>query len=292
MSWTVVARKDFRDAGRSKMLWAVTVLFVLLIAGLAYVFQLIQGTGSGASGEVTVDAIGLISFLLSPIVLFVPLIGLIVGHKAIVGEVESGSAKLLLSLPHDRRDVVLGKAIGRGVVLGVSLLVGVAVAAVIVLVFYDQFSFTDIGLFTLFTLLFGLVYVSIGVAISAATQSGSRATAYAVGFFALFELLWGAVQAGLYYLVEGSFQPPLVQEFGRVYFDAPGWYFFVQRLSPSASFQATVTGFVQDGTFTFVPAFDGGLPFYLTEWAALAMLVLWGTVPLLFGYLRFRDADL
>lgn len=287
MTWAVVARKDFHDAGRSRMLWALTIIFVLLIAGLTYAFQLIVDSGSDS-----LTAAALINFLTSPVVLFVPLVGLIVGHKAIVGEVESGSAKLLLSLPHERRDVVLGKVVGRSAVLGVSLLAGVVIAFVIALVFYDQFSFADVGLFMLLTLLFGLVYVSIGVGISAGTSSGSRATAYAIGFFVLFELLWGAVLSGLYYLVAGSFQPPVVQEGGRMFLDAPGWYFFVQRLSPSTSFQATVSSFVHEGGFGFAPAFADGVPFYLNEWAALAILLLWGTVPLLLGYRRFRAADL
>ena len=34
MSWVAVAKKDFRDAGRSKGLWALTILFTLLVVGI------------------------------------------------------------------------------------------------------------------------------------------------------------------------------------------------------------------------------------------------------------------
>ncbi len=290
MSWIVVAKKDFRDAVRSRMLWALIVLFVVLMGGLAYVFTLVQNTGGPGRGQ-EVTALALIDFLISPVALLVPITGLIVGHKAIVGERESGSIKFLLSMPHTRQDVVIGKILGRSGVLGVGLVIGIAIATAIVIVLYDQITMGSLVIFTLLTLLFGVVYVVIGVSISAVSSSGSRATTYAVAFFVVFELLWDVVPYGVHYLLEGSFVPQSLQG-GPVAFGAPGWFYFLGLVSPSGSFSGTITSFVHDSALGFEQAFPEGVPFYLTEWAALALLGLWLVIPAVLGYLRFRSVDL
>lgn len=62
------------------------------------------------------------------------------GYRAIVGERESGSLKFLLGLPHTRRDVILGKLIGRVSTVTVAVLVGFAIVGVHLLVIAETFS--------------------------------------------------------------------------------------------------------------------------------------------------------
>jgi len=288
MSWSVVAKKDFRDASRSKALWALTALFVLFLAGMAYLFSLLQGQDTG---DAVVSSLDYVTFLLGPAALLIPLTALVVTHKSVAGEVESGSAKLLLSLPHTRRDAVVGKILGRGGVLAASILAGIVTALVIVLALYDQFDPTVYLVFTAFTLLLGLVYVAIGVGLSASTKDSGRATILAAGFFVVFEVIWGFVANAAYYLVEGSFSPGYVMEgAGAPYLDAPGWFFFIQRLSPSSAFSSATQWFT-GSTSTFLPAFDT-VPFYLTGWGSLAILLAWLLVVPAIGYVIFNRADL
>ncbi|MFB6217602.1 MAG: ABC transporter permease subunit, partial [Halobacteriaceae archaeon] len=138
MTWDVVARKEFRDAVRSRWLWALTVVFVLFTAGAALLFALVSGGGGQQAQGLT--SLGLLGFLLSPAGLLVPIIGLVVSYKAVAGERDSGSLKLLLGLPHSRLDVLLGKVVGRGAVVGVAVVTGFVLTAVVVLATFAAFS--------------------------------------------------------------------------------------------------------------------------------------------------------
>jgi ABC-2 type transport system permease protein len=294
MSWTAIARKDFRDAARSRALWGLTTLFVLFMAGFAYLFTLLQGQTQGpgqGQSEAVLSSLDYVSFLLSPVALLVPITALVITHKSIAGEVESGSAKFLLSLPHTRRDAVAGKVVGRGSVLAVSIGIGLAAALVVVLALYDVFDAGVFLTFSVLTVLLGFAYTAVGVGLSATTKDSGRATILAAGFFIVFEVVWGFVPNVLYYLVEGSFSPPFAQAAdGAPYLDAPGWYFFVQRLAPSEAFSSAAQWFT-DSSATLQPAFET-IPFYLTGWASLALLVAWVVVVPAAGFYVFSRADL
>lgn len=288
MSWFAVAKKDFRDASRSKALWGLTVLFVVFLAGFAYLFTIIQSQGAENS---VVSSLDYVAFLLSPAALLIPITALVVTHKSIAGEVESGSAKFLLSLPHTRRDVVVGKIAGRGAVLAASILAGIVSALVVVLALYDTFDAGVYLTFTAMTLLLGVVYTGIGVGLSASTKDSGRATILAAGFFVVFEVVWDFVANAAYYVVNGSFSPPLVSQGPNApFYDAPGWYFFIQRLSPSSAFSAA-TQILTDSTGVILPAFDT-VPFYLTGWASVVVLLAWLIVVPAVGYVTFTRADL
>jgi len=278
MSWSVVAKKDFRDASRSKALWGLTALFVLFLGGMAYLYTFLQGQ---SSGEAVVSSLDYVSFLIGPAALLIPITALVITHKSVAGEVESGSAKLLLSLPHTRRDAVVGKVLGRGSVLAASILVGIVTALVVVLAFYDEFDPAVFLTFTALTLLLGLVYVAVGVGLSSSTKDSGRATILAAAFFIVFEVIWEVIPNAIYYLLEGS---------SATYMDAPGWFFFVQRLSPSEAFSSATQWFT-GSTSTFPPVFDT-VPFYLTGWASLAILLAWLLVVPAIGYYVFKRADL
>jgi len=56
---------------------------------------------------------------LNIVTLFLPLVAIFAGYAAISKERTGGSLKLLLSLPHSRKDVIIGKVVGRCGVVGV-----------------------------------------------------------------------------------------------------------------------------------------------------------------------------
>jgi len=283
MSWTAIARKDFQDASRSKALWALTALFVLFMAGVAYVFTLLGNAGGQGGAEL--EAIGLLFFLVNPVTLLVPITGLVVAHKAIAGEVESGSAKFLLSLPHSRRDAVVGKVVGRSAVMGAAVLVGLAVAAAVVLALYDSFDAMAYLGFSALALLLAALYTAVGVGLSALTKDGGRATILAAAFFIVFEVAWGLVTTGIYYLLNDSFGPTP----GTV---PPDWYLLFNRIPPSAAFSSAVFGFLPGNAGPIAQFFPQNPPLYLSKWAAVATMLLWLVVVPAVGYWRFDAADL
>lgn len=273
MTWAAVARKDFRDARLSKALWALTALFVLMSVGFAYLYATIPALSADVNG---VSTVGLLFLLSAPATLFIAVAAIVVAAGSIAGERGSGSAKLLLGLPHSRRDVVLGKLVGRTAVLAVAILVGLLVSLAVVVALYTSVSLTDYAIFAALTLLLSLAYVGIMVGISATTATGGRAIAFGLGAFVVLELLWDLVPFGVAFVVNGFTTAGLSA--------LPDWIAFLGLLTPTTAYQNALEWFL--GTAS------AGVPFYLTGWASLAVLAAWLLVPLLVGYRRFGRADL
>ena len=281
-SVVAIAKKDFQDAARSKVLWLVTVVFVAFLGGMAFLFAWLDDVLAQQGEEIT--AISLIFFLQSPVAIVIPLIGLLVGYKALAGEVSTGSAKILLSLPHSRLDAVLGKLVGRTLVLWTSFFVGLLVALVVIVAMYDEFHLGQLVVFTVFSLLFGTIFVSLGVAISAATTSTTKAAAAVVFVFFFFFFVFDSIRTVAYYLLTGEVFP---------FEDAPHWYLFYPRLSPSGAYEAALVGFLPGGEIPADALYpEGTEAFYFSRWLTLAILLAWIVVPIALGYLRFERLDL
>ncbi|WP_276300196.1 ABC transporter permease subunit [Halorussus lipolyticus] len=279
MSWVVVARKDFEDAVRSRMLWAITAVFLLFTAGAVYIRKAVLGGTPGLP-----DAT---QFLTAPSGLIIPLTALVVAYLAIAGERESGSIKILLGLPHTRWDVVFGKLVGRTLVVTAGILVAFAGAAVTLLVLFGELAIVDFLLLTLVTVLFGLTFVGIAIGASAFTATRSRAMALAIGAFFLFQVVWDFVPLGVYYFAEGSLPGPTTTQL-------PAWYYLVQVLNPKNAYsQGADIVFSGAGPVVPVESLVGSsAPFYVQNWFGLVILVVWLVVPVALGYWRFQRADI
>jgi len=281
VSWTAVAKKDFRDASQSRALWGLVVVFVAVASLLAYAYAEFPTTVA-ESDEATVG--GLVFFMASIVGLFVSLTAIVVCYKSIAGERELGSIKLLLALPHSRRDVFVGKLVGRSAVLVAAVAVGLAVGYGIGFVMIGTVEVAPVVLFLLMTLVFTVAYVGIVVSISATTGSTSRATTLALGFFLLFELLWDAIPILLVYVVNGFSLPETM----------PDWVYLVTQIPPSSSYVLSLIALMPDiadsiGTSSGAEEVD---VFYATPEIGFVILAFWLVVPLALGYYRFDGADL
>jgi len=186
MSWLVVARKDFEDSIRSRWLIGLTAFFVFVISAAAYILR--PQEGAEISTNFLLETAG--NFVVGTLV---PLIALVVAYNAVIGERESGSLKLLLSLPHSRADVVFGKVAGRSAALSTAIIVGFVLPAIILAV--GPFTL-DIGAYLGYTLLVALlasVYVAIAVGWSAAAPSQRIALGGAIGLYFLFVPFWESI---------------------------------------------------------------------------------------------------
>lgn len=281
MSTIVIAKKDFRDAIRSRAILGLTLLFTVFTTGGVFVGTQIPRL-LDTDGDMGLD---ILFGLLSPAGLLVPIIGLLVGYKAVAGERESGSLKCLLALPHTRRDVVFGKVIGRTAVVAVSILVGFAVGGVALYAFGGSASPVNYLVVTVTTVLLGLVFVSLAVALSAATSSTTRAAWGAFGVFALFQFIWEVIGFLFVFFVTSSLpQPPL-----------PNWYLLFVRLNPQNAYQAAATATLPSSeslTGMLAAGSSGDLPFVLEDWFGFVVLAVWLVVPLGLACVRFQRADL
>ncbi|QCC51570.1 ABC transporter permease subunit [Halapricum salinum] len=277
MTWAVVARKDFNDARRSRSLWGLSAAFLVLALLFAGLYAFVP--------EVTADeemsTVGLMTFLAAPIALFVAVASLVVAYKSVAGEAESGSGKLLLGLPHTRRDVVLGKVVGRSLVLAVPVLVGLVAMLAIVFVGEVTFSAADYVLFGLVTMLFVLVYMAFFVGISASTTSTARAATLSVLALVILEFAWDVVPIGAWFVANGFVVPPGLFSGAAM----PDWVAFLANMPPSSAYLNSVGG-------VLTGSMSGAGPWYLSQWFSLVVLAVWGIVPLVVGYLRYNRADL
>lgn len=274
MTLSVVARKDFQDAVRSKLLWALSALFVLFAAGIAYAYATIDFFRNGP-----LSVLGLVNFIQAPTSVFVAVAAVAVGYRAIAGERETGSAKLLLSLPHSRRNVLLGKVVGRTGVLAVPILIGFAIAALVVLALYNEIAVAEYVAYLVATLLYALAFVSITVGISATTGSTTLAGVGAFGFWAVFYFLWNYILLLVYYVVSGFTLN------ARVFASPPDWFRFLLQITPSSGYGSALVALTSQSA----PGTD---VFYAQGWFGFVVLAFWIVVPLAVGYWRFDAADL
>jgi len=294
MTLTQVARKDFEDAVRSKMVWGIIGVFVGFM-GFVMVAALSATDGGDTPGDA---ALGLTAQLSQ---LFVPLVALVVGYMAVVGERRSGSLRVLLTYPHSRRDIVFGKLLGRSAVIAIALGVGAALSLLVATVLVAAPDIGNTSGLVGSIILFGVAFTGIAVGISASVRTRGQAMALAIGSLLVFLLVWDAAAAGLYAVFTGSL-PGLEVE---------GWYFLLKQLSPVGAFRAIADGFVsgqlgplfqvgleqipQDATSAqrqVSNRVSGGLPFYLTSWFAGGTLIAWAVVPTVFGYVQFKRSDI
>ncbi|MFT4930783.1 MAG: ABC-2 type transport system permease protein [Natronomonas sp.] len=294
MTWAQVARKDFEDAVRSKMLWGLMGVFVAFMA-----FVLVVAINTADAAEATSEAA--LALTANFAQLFVPLIAMIAGYLAVVGERRSGSLRILLGYPHSRRDVVFGKFVGRSTVIAVTLAIGSAVSILLVALVIKSPDLANVAGLLTAIVLFGISVAGLAVGISASVTSRGKAMALAIGSMLVFWLLWDAMAAGVYAAVTGSL-PGLTAE---------GWYFLLKRMSPIGAFRTVAEGFVggrvppifrlgieeippntPSEQLVLSKRVAGQLPFYLKNWFGAVTLAAWGVVPTLVGYLRFKRLDL
>ncbi|MGQ3413091.1 ABC transporter permease subunit [Natrinema sp. LN54] len=296
MTWVAIARKDFEDVVRSRMVWGIIGIFLVLM-GIVTV---------GASSQIEDPAATDVIFFFTNVggQLFVPIIALVVGYMAIVGERQSGSLRILFGLSHNRRDVLFGKLASRTGVIAAATLIACAFTVVLMLALFGSLPVRTVLAFVALTLLLGAAFTAIAVGVSAMTATRTQAMGGAIGSYILFTLLWHPLVAGLHYLLEGDL----------VGLEAPGWYLFALRLNPLEAYRQAmsllVDGYVpalvgwetivedvpqgafQQGTLAVSDRVVGDVPFYLSEWFAAVVLAVWIVVPVAIGYRRFERADL
>ncbi|PSP36921.1 hypothetical protein BRC66_07640 [Halobacteriales archaeon QH_2_66_30] len=168
MSWTAIAKKDLQDSIRSRTLWATIGIFLGLILLLSWLF-------TDGSGEETFIAAAGFTFLIG-VLFFIPMAGLLLSVKSIIRERNSGTINLLLSLPHTRGEMIVGKFVGRSVVMVVTVLAGFLPALLYIFVQADEAGFTQLLTFLFALSVFGVMWVGIGIGLSALVNSETQAT--------------------------------------------------------------------------------------------------------------------
>lgn len=276
-----IARKDFTDSLRSRSLWAIAGLMTLLVLSTWW---------GNMSSEIIQQSDRPFTLAIAQFTLWLPLAAIGIGYKSVVGERSSGSIRLLLGQPATRRDVVFGTFLGRATVLTVSVLAGTAALAVLVLSGFGTIAITEVAGGTVALVLYALAWIGMTVGVSSFVATESRAIGVMIGLYAMVEPLWTQLVLPLCSLAFSGSRRTVGQFAYLRALEDPTWYLYVNRLSPSRSFNAArhyvpdlLSGLLHGGPVTgpHAPNLFG-----------LGVLLAWAVVPLLVGYRRFERAEL
>lgn len=278
MSMLAIAKKDFRSARRSKMLWGVTITFTVVIAGII----LMGSTGPDATETAMSTMVGVGTF-------FLPLAVIVMTYLAITGERESERIKYLLGLPSTRLSVVAGKFLGRTLVAIVGITIAFLVGALVTWAHTGTLPTVEYAQFLLLTVYFTAVWSGVAVGVSALSDTRGKALAGTLGVYFGFVIMYVApivdIQRGLAYIVED------VLGLGSI----PALYDLSLAISPAYAYSFAANVLVRGVEFQgedYIGSYGGDVPFFLEPWFSLVILLIWLVAPLVIGYTHFRRAEI
>ncbi len=306
MSWQAVARKEFRDAIRSRWLHGSTLFFALFLGGAAALFfgVLIGPENRQVSNLFGFFAnLGVFSFSFPGLLaLVLGFIALSTSYGSITGERETGSVKLLLSLPNSRLDAVVGKFLGRSAVVVAALLVGFLFVFVVLIATGTRLQLGSFVPQVALTALLGVAFVSIGLGISALAGSNREATLATMGLYLVFAVLWGSVSEGIPKLLNYTADQVGaggVSELTRVKLGV-----FLKYLNPLKAYETLAAELyygpararLVSATFgeqtALGPVLQESVPVYFSGGFLFVVLLLWIALPVAVGYWAFDREDL
>jgi Cu-processing system permease protein len=185
-----VALKELRDRLRNRWVLAVALVFTVF----AFVIAYFGGAQQGAVGLRSIEFT--IASLVSLVIYLIPLIALLLGFDAIVGERERGSLDLLLALPITRFEVLLGKYLGLAAALALSTLAGFGLVALLLAAQIGTAGMAAYAGFMFSSVLLGLAFLSMAVMLSVLATDRARASGLAIALWFFFVLVFDLLLLG------------------------------------------------------------------------------------------------
>jgi len=186
-----IAFKELRDRLRNRWVLAVALVFTALALVIVYFGGAQQGAVGPRSIEFTIAS------LVSLVIYLIPLIALLLGFDAVVGERERGSLDLLLALPVTRLEVLLGKYVGLAAALSLSTLGGFGLVALLLAVQGGPAGLEPYVGFMFSSVLLGLAFLSLAVMLSVLARDRARASGLAIALWFFFVLVFDLLMLGL-----------------------------------------------------------------------------------------------
>ena len=195
---TTIASKEFWDRIRNRWVLAVALVFTAFALVIAYFGAAQQGSVGFRSIDVTIAS------LVSLVIYLIPLIALILGFDAIVGERERGSLDLLLSMPITRLELLLGKYFGLAAALTFSTVAGFGLVAIVLSPQLDLNALFHYFGFMLSSVLLGCAFLSLAVMLSVFATDRTRASGLAIALWFFFVLVFDLLLLGALVVTGGQ----------------------------------------------------------------------------------------
>ena len=269
----IIAKKEVMDNIRNKWIIVLSIIFALLTLVVSY-FGSIFSEGWQDLGTTIAGMMSLVQFL-------VPIIALVLGYNAIIGEIERGSMSALLSQSTSRLEIVLGKFIGLGSILGITILVGFGIAGIIIALNVADTNFLDYLVFIASTILVGLVFLCLAIFFSTLFKKRTTAMGGAIFLWFLFNMILPIIYTGIMATTVGL--SGLVE--GKI----PDWYHILNLTNPLSIYGnlnslALNINFSEQITISYPSFFSGEL--------MAGLLLVWIVIFSVLSIWRFNKKDI
>jgi len=214
--------------------------------------------------------------------MLIPIIAIMLGYAAISGDAESGSLAIVLAYPVRKVEVLLGKFIGLGSVLGVSTTVGFGTGGIVIALVSGTGSWKGYLAFIALSTFLGLLYLSLSMFFSA--LCAKRVTSLGAGVLIFFwGMIYGTVLFGIYLATGGTFEGLMS---GKGF---PDWMWWSILVSPNDTNQMTIMQ-----AFGIKQAFGVQMdaPGFMSLGLLVTVQLIWTIVPLLLAYYFFEKRDI
>lgn len=194
-----ILAREIRESVRSRWFLGVTAVFCVLALGVSYL------SFSGANSLGFAGFNRTVASLLNLTLLFVPLMGLLIGALSISGEREDGTLGYLLAQPVGRATVYGAKFVGQWLSLTLAVGFGLGLAGIVVGWKAGTEGSSAYAMLALDAILLGAASLGIGVLIAVLSASRLRALAVALLAWVLFAFVIDFASIGL--VVGGKVNP-------------------------------------------------------------------------------------
>jgi ABC-type transport system involved in multi-copper enzyme maturation permease subunit len=270
----IVAKKEFLDNIRNKWVILLTFLFVLIIVIFSY---------AAGSGETFGDMQNTVFGLLGITSILIPLIAIILGFSTISGEAESGALYVVLSYPVRRIEVLLGKLLGLGSVIIVSVFIGFGLGGVVIASTVGPESWVGYIGFIFLSIFLGFIYLSLSICISSFCKR--RITSIGGGILVFFwGMIYGTILMAILFATGGTIENLMAG-------DIPEWFFQSVVFSPGDLHQTAVQRAFGVETIEAM-GFSIAIPEFLSTVNLMIFHIIWFIVPLILAYYFFKKRDI
>ena len=211
--FSVLLRKELAEAWRTRRLPLVVILFVLI--GLTSpllakftpeILKLALGDQAGSFPIPSADATAAVAQLQKNLGQLGALAAIALAMGAVSGELDKGTAALVLAQPVDRSAFLMAKLASIGIVLAVATLLATAVAWVYTVILFGAVPVG--GWLVLFSLNWLALFVWAALTVWASAATGSTTAAAGLGFVAMIVISLAAVVPALERLLPSGLATP------------------------------------------------------------------------------------
>lgn len=254
-----ITHKEFSDRLRSKWVIVIAVAFAVFSMAISY----FGASSKGVAGFLYMEAS--IANFTSLVIYFIPILALTLGGGVIADERDRGMLELFLSSPISPWEFICGKFSGLSVSLALSTLAGFGISGVILINRVGLESAGSYIVFILYSVLLGLIFLSLSFLISVLFYERTKVIAFTVFIWLLFTLLYDLALVGLLIITKGAITSALLS--------------VLLTLNPVDVYR--ILNFVSIGeTKVFLGLASVEFPTFMTVPVLLSIGILWVVLPL------------